>query len=112
MKTNKKPTKKYLKNLKLEVIERDGGCCVVCGNPNFSIHHVFAGNNRKTSNQHSEMMTLLCYEHHQGTNGVHGKNGHELDEQMKRDAQRRFEETHSRQEFMDLIGKNYLEDEE
>lgn len=109
MKTNKKPTKQYLKNLKLEVIERDGGRCVICGNPNFSIHHVFKGPaKKKISNQHAEMMVLLCYEHHQGVNGVHGKNGHELDKKLKWEAQQRYEANgHTREEFISLLGRSY-----
>lgn len=42
---------------------------------------------------------------------MHGRDGHTLDLRLKQDCQRRFEETHSREEFMAIIGRNYLLDE-
>ena len=48
---------------------------------------------------------------HRGTEGVHGRDGHETDPLLKRVCQRRFEEAHSREEFMAIIGRNYLPDE-
>lgn len=39
---------------------------------------------------------------------MHGRDGHETDQRLKRACQRRFEETHSREEFMIIIGRNYL----
>lgn len=50
----------------------------------------------------------LCQEHHEGTYGVHGKYGHELDLLLKQTCQKKFEETHTRSEFITLIGKNYI----
>lgn len=47
-------------------------------------------------------------EKHRGTGGVHGRDGHALDLRLKQDCQRRFEEAHSREEFMAIIGRNYL----
>ena len=37
--------------------------------------------------------------------------GIRLDLRLKQDCQRRFEETHTRAEFMAIIGRNYLSDE-
>jgi hypothetical protein len=51
----------------------------------------------------------LCYIHHRGTYGVHGKYGHQLDLQLKQHCQREFEKTHTREEFIKLIGRNYLD---
>lgn len=39
--------------------------------------------------------------------GVHFNR--ELDLKLKRECQAKFEETHSREEFMKIIGKNYLD---
>ena len=42
-------------------------------------------------------------------NGVHGKEGHELDIELKQACQRAFEaDGHTREEFRALIGKSYL----
>ncbi len=42
--------------------------------------------------------------------GVHGRDGHEIDLRLKRECQREFEKDKSREEFIRLIGKNYLDD--
>jgi 5-methylcytosine-specific restriction endonuclease McrA len=107
-----KQSRIYKKNMKIDVILRDDGRCAICGRPKESIHHVFYGKNRKISDEHTEFMTCLCYNCHQGTNGVHGKHGHDKDLFLKRRAQKMFEETHSHEEFMKLIGRNYLEEVE
>jgi hypothetical protein len=52
---------------------------------------------------------LIGHYHNQSNDGVHGKNGQALDMKLKQDCQRKYEETHSREEFMRLIGKNYLD---
>ena len=51
---------------------------------------------------------MVTSEEHRGTYGVHGKFGRDLDIKLKQDAQRKYEETHTREEFIKLIGKNYL----
>ena len=51
---------------------------------------------------------LAGWLHNESENGVHGKNGHELDFRLKQDCQRVYEETHSREEWMAMMGKNYL----
>ena len=71
-------------------------------------HHIFFGTgNRKISEKYG-LKVYLCYEHHRGTNGVHGKNGRQLDLKLKERVQRTYEQTHTREEFMRIIGKNYL----
>lgn len=55
------------------------------------------------------LIVYLCPDCHIGTNGVHGKNGHDIDLDLKRIAQLRYEEEHSREEWMQEIGRNYLD---
>jgi 5-methylcytosine-specific restriction endonuclease McrA len=108
MKWNKRQTKQYKKNMKLDVILRDDGKCQICGRPFESIHHVFFGKNYKISDSHTEFMTCLCYNCHQSSNGVHGKNGHDKDADLKWRAQQRFEANgHTREDFIRLIGRSY-----
>lgn len=81
--------------------------CHVCGKPATDKHHAFFGHkNRQISEDHG-FVFFLCRDCHEGMWGVHGMNGHNLDIQLKREAQAKFEETHSREEFMGLIGRNY-----
>lgn len=71
-------------------------------------HHIFYGTaNRKISEKYG-LKVWLTPEEHRGTNGVHGKNGKLLDKKLKKIAQQKFEETHTREEFINLIGKSYL----
>ena len=51
----------------------------------------------------------LRHDWHEAEYGVHGRDGHELDLRLKRECQREYETTHSREEFMALIGRNYLD---
>lgn len=69
----------------------------------------FFGKNRKNSDKHG-FTVWLCEQHHRGTDGVHGKEGAYYDNKLKQECQAKFEETHSREEFMKIIGKNYLEE--
>ena len=75
---------------------------------NLEEHHIFFGTaNRKVSEKNG-LKVWLTSEEHRGTYGVHGKFGRDLDIKLKQDAQRKYEETHTREEFIKLIGKNYL----
>ena len=75
---------------------------------NLEEHHIFFGTaNRKVSEKNG-LKVWLTSEEHRGTYGVHGKYGRDLDIKLKQDAQRKYEETHTREEFIKLIGKNYL----
>lgn len=82
--------------------------CYVCGTTyDIHEHHIFYGTaNRKQSEKHG-FKVYLCGRHHNLSNeGVHFDR--ELDLRIKQDCQRLFEKTHSREEFMSIIGKNYI----
>ena len=73
-----------------------------------TISHIFAGSRRKISEREGFVVYLIGRLHNLSEDGVHGKNGRELDLMLKRACQAKYEETHSREEFMRLIGRNYL----
>lgn len=81
--------------------------CFVCGTTyNLHEHHIFFGSaNRKCSERHG-LKCFLCYEDHEGTKGVH--HNRELDLELKKVAQAKFEETHTREEFRQIFGKSWL----
>ena len=89
--------------------------CIACRtqyrkfNPYVECPHVYFGEKRKISDRNG-FTVWLCPEHHRGLTGVHGKHGHDLDLWLKRLTQKTYEEKHSREDFIRLIGKNYLED--
>lgn len=69
----------------------------------------FFGKNRMNSDKHG-FIVYLCEAHHRGTYGVHGREGSFLDLKLKRECQAKFEEKHTRQEFMNIIGCNYIQE--
>lgn len=83
--------------------------CYVCGRTEgLQEHHCFPGKNRKTSEANG-FKVWLCLAHHTGSNrAVDGKDGGLLALTLKKHCQMEFEKTHTRAEFMALIGRNYL----
>ena len=70
-------------------------------------HHIFPGNpGRKISEKNGFKVYLCHYCHNEPPFGVHF-NRENMDT-LKADCQRKYEETHTRKEFMNLIGRNFL----
>ena len=66
-------------------------------------HHIYAGNCRKAS----EKFGCWVWLRHDIHMELHDSNK-TLDKLLRRTCQERFEETHSREEFMEIFGKSYL----
>lgn len=100
------------------ILQINDGTCYLCEKLNLNqhkyhscleTHHIYGGPNRALSEQHG-FKVKLCLEHHRiGPDAVHQniKNMRLL----QKDAQREYEKTHTRQQFRELIGRNYLDDE-
>lgn len=71
-------------------------------------HHIYAGKNRKASDVHGFWVWLSPIMHRESNQAVHGRDGAAYDRMLKEDCQREYEKTHTREEFMSIIGKNYL----
>lgn len=83
-------------------------CCFLCGSTAWlEEHHVYGGARRKISEKHGFKVHLCHYCHNEPPMGVHHNKERRLFLQAK--CQEKYEETHSREEFMALIGKNYLD---
>ena len=89
-------------------ILQDEKKCFLCGSiNNLHKHHIYGGANRKISDKNGFWIWLTGYWHNLSDEGVHfNKN---LDLHLKKICQKKFEETSSREEFVKLIGKNYLD---
>ncbi len=95
--------------MKKSIITNNMACCYVCGKPRQAIHHIFMGNPLRKISDANGFTVPLCYHHHNGSaEGVHFNR--QLDLRFKRLCQKIFERTHSREEFIKLIGRNYLEE--
>ena len=85
--------------------------CWVCGTIyNLHCHHTMYGvRNRKKADKDG-LFVWLCQEHHEGTYGVHGMCGHELDIQLKRVSEQAWLDHYGKtvEEFIERYGKNYI----
>lgn len=90
------------------ILQTEKECYITGSTYNLHIHHIYGGGRRKISDKHGFVVYLTGALHNQSNEGVHGKDGHALDLKLKQDCQRKFEENHSREEFIELIGRNYL----
>lgn len=69
-------------------------------------HHIYGGRNRRVSEENGFWVYLRADYHNMSDKGVHFNR--ELDLALKKACQEKYEETHSREDFMKLIGRNYL----
>lgn len=89
------------------IIQNTKECYICKKQSGLHLHHIYYGKNRAISDKNG-FVCYLCYEHHEGTNGVHGKNGDELNTYLKRKCQEVYETNGKREDFMKLIGKSFL----
>lgn len=74
-------------------------------------HHVCEGWANRRVSERLGLKVWLCPPHHNmSDHGVHFNP--EIGVELKKIAQRKYEETHSREEWMAEIGRNYLEDDD
>lgn len=70
-------------------------------------HHIFFGTANRTQSEIHGMKVWLCIFHHtEGIGAVHKNRDYDMI--LKKIAQRKFEETHTREEFIKIFGKSYL----
>lgn len=106
----KTPGKKKRKHHSRSIIPGDNPkACYICqSRRNIEEHHIFFGSGLRDISEEKGLKVHLCMEHHRtGSRAAH--NCKEVNLYFKRVAQRAFEnQIGSREEFMKLIGKNYL----
>lgn len=79
-------------------------CYITERTDNIELHHIYPGKNRKTSDEQGFWVCLTAEMHRK----VHDNPNKDLDLFIKRLCQRKYEETHTREGFLKLIGKSYL----
>lgn len=86
--------------------------CYICGDTYaLEKHHIFAGAFRRKSEKQG-CWVMLCPYHHRLQGGVGSNNPiKEIDVQLKREAQKEFEKTHTRDEFMEIFRRNWLDED-
>lgn len=90
------------------ILQTEKACYVTGQTGRLHRHHIFGGGRRGLSERYGLWVWLSPEWHNMSGHGVHFN--HELDLRLKREAQAAFEAQHGRQAWMELMGKNYLED--
>lgn len=90
------------------ILQPDEKECYISGRTDgLHRHHIYGGNpRRKISEREGFWVWLNADWHNMSDHGVHFD--HELDMRLKRECQAKYEETHSRDQFMALIGRSFL----
>lgn len=88
------------------ILQTEKRCFITGSEFNLHDHHIYTGRNRRASEQYGFKVWLRADWHNMADYGVHFNKA--LDLHLKRTCQTKFEETHTRAEFMEIIGKNYL----
>lgn len=93
------------------IIQNNKECFLCQRTTGLHDHHIFFGTaNRKNSEKYG-LKVWLCLRHHEGdieTNKEAVHHNKERDLCLKKIAQKKFEETHTREEFMKIFRRNYL----
>ena len=117
----KENKKRKRKQHKASVLQNKDGICFLCMlldgdfRPKWTEeHHIFYGSANRALSEAYGLKVYLCSMHHQyafGNNpdAIHGNpTSSDTDLMLKRIAQRKFEEDHTREDFVKIFGKNYL----
>lgn len=89
------------------ILDTETGICFLCRrHTETALHHIYFGPKRKMSDKNG-FTVFLCPDCHQyAPHAVH--RCRETDLHLKGLCQAKYEETHSRADFMRLVGRNYL----
>lgn len=114
----KQVRKKKRKKHKPSILHQKDGTCYLCMKLNNDYryhwilhkHHIYLAALRDISEAEG-FYVWLCVKHHETDNeSVHNKK--DTKRILQRDCQREYEKNHTRRQFMNLIGRNYLDEKE
>lgn len=90
------------------ILQTSKGQCYLChAHTQTQDHHIFGGANRKNSEKYGLKVYLCPLCHNVGKGAVH--NNAEKMLRLRRIGQQAFEQTRTREEFMRIFGRNYLD---
>jgi hypothetical protein len=92
-----------LEKNRYSILTNDMEHCFICKSPFVDIHEIYGGSNRKVSMANGFCLPL-CREHHKTATLDSSANTF-----LKVKCQKEYEKTHSREEWLKLIGRNYLD---
>ena len=96
------------------ILQEDPSFCYLCAKTGDNLpqrteeHHIFFGTGQRDKSEAQGLKVRLCIPHHRtGPEAVH--RNIDVSRRLQREAQEKWEETHSHAEWMALFGRNYLE---
>ena len=99
-----------LENGRYSILTNDLDRCIFCGAPDPDIHEVYGGSNRQISMANGFCVPLCRWHHLMVTNPDKTALGFVIDKELKEKCQKVYEQQHTREEFIKLIGKNYIQE--
>ncbi len=89
------------------ILQSSKECLITGATAGLHKHHIYPGNPNRKISEANGFWCWLRWDWHNGADyAVHFNRN--LDLQLKQMCQEEFEKTHSREEFIALIGKSYL----
>lgn len=87
-------------------------CYITGRKDNLHKHHIYCGSGQRRISDENGFFCWLTYDYHNGNDpeAVHNNPNKGYDLMLKVKCQEVYEQTHSRESFMALIGRNYRED--
>lgn len=106
--------KKRMKHVK-SIMHQEPGECYLCNklekrhwtHSYLETHHAFPGNPGRKISEENGFTVKLCARHHRNGEQAAHKDIKSL-RLIQRDIQAEYEKTHTREQWMKLIGRNYL----
>ena len=117
----KQPTKKKRRQHPPSILQSDESYCYLCAHTlgDFSrkkteCHHIFPGTALRRISEENGFTVRLCRKHHEGDEtgsefAVHRPDRNVYSIALQRECQMEYEKTHSREEWMVLVGRSYLD---
>ena len=91
------------------IMDTQKGVCYICGKYCLTHkHHIYGGANRRNSEALGLYVHLCPDCHNMGPNSVH--TNILMARWLQEEGQWKYEETHSREEFMRVFGRNYIDE--
>ena len=90
------------------ILQEEKKCFLTGSEQMLDKHHIYFGANRKVSEDNGFWVWLRHDRHIADSQYATPHNNRQVDLYLKRLCQARYEETHTRDEFIRLIGRSYL----
>jgi len=90
------------------ILQDEKRCYVTGSTTGLHKHHIFGSFNRNNSEKYGLWVWLRWDRHIENSPHSTPHNDATVDLMLKKTAQRKFEETHTRDEFMQIFGRSWL----